>query len=75
MKCSGLFEEIGKLNDKYIKIWEELCNIESPTAFKEGVDKCGIYVANWAKDMGFEVEYCPQELAGDVVCITMNPDA
>lgn len=75
MKCSGLFEEIGKLNDKYIKIWEDLCNIESPTAYKEGVDKCGAYVANWAKDMGFEVEYCPQELAGDVVCITMNPHA
>ena len=75
MSCNKLFEEIKRLNEKYIKIWEELCNIESPTTFKEGVDKCGAYVTDWAKDMGFDVEVCPQEVAGDVICITMNSKA
>ena len=75
MKCKELFNEIEKLNSKYIDMWQEFCNIESPTAYKEGVDKCGAYVADWAKDMGFEVEVCHQEKAGDVICITMNPHA
>lgn len=75
MKCKELFNEIEKLNSKYIDMWQEFCNMESPTAYKEGVDKCGAYVVDWAKDMGFEVEVCHQEKAGDVICITMNPHA
>ena len=75
MVCEKLFEEIEKLNDKYTKIWEDICNIESPTDFKEGIDKCGEYVVAWAKEMGFETELHPQSDAGDVVCITMNPNA
>ena len=75
MQCKELFNEIKNLNDKYIKIWEEFCSIESPTNFKEGVDRCGKYVMDWAKDMGFEVEVCPQEKSGDAICIIMNPDS
>jgi len=74
MKCKELFDEINRLNEKYIKVWEEFCNIESPTSYKEGVDKSGAYVAKWAKDMGFEVDYAPMEKSGDVICITMNPN-
>ncbi len=75
MTCQNLFNEIEKLSPKYINIWEEFCNLESPTNCKEGVDKCGEYVINRAKTLGFEVERCPQEKAGDVICITMNPNA
>ena len=44
MKCKALFDKIDELNDEYVKVWEELCNIESPTAYKIGVDACSEYL-------------------------------
>ncbi|MBQ8894502.1 MAG: M20/M25/M40 family metallo-hydrolase [Clostridia bacterium] len=70
-----LFHEIEALNEEYIKVWAEVCNIESPTDYKEGVDACGRYIADLAKKKGWQVEVEPMEASGDVVCITMNPDA
>lgn len=26
-----IFEQIDKLNNKYVDIWEDVCNIESPS--------------------------------------------
>lgn len=74
MKCEKLFDEIDKLNDQYIRIWEEVCNIESPTHFKEGVDKVGNYFVKLAEKHGFEVEVLKQSVSGNAICITMNPD-
>ena len=45
MNCNKIFSEIDALNAKYINCWEDICNIESPTSYKEGVDQCGRYVA------------------------------
>lgn len=59
---------------QYRKIWEEICNIESPTAYKEGVDAVGAYITNWAKEKGFQVTSLPQEVSGDPLCITINAD-
>lgn len=75
MNCSVIFEEIDKLNRKYIPMWEEVCNIESPTEYKPGTDAVGRYFAALAEELGWQVEIFPQELVGDVVCITMNPTA
>ena len=74
MQCEALLQKIEELVPQYIKIWEEVCNIESPTSCKEGVDKVGAYFAGLAEQKGWQVEICPQEKAGDVVIITMNPD-
>ena len=71
----NLFNEIEKLKGKYIKVWEDVCNIESPTKDKAGVDKVGEYFINLAKEQGWEVEVFEQPVAGNVVCITMNPNA
>lgn len=70
-----IIKKIDDLTDKYIKVWEDVCNIESPTRFKEGVDKVGAYFARLAEKQGFEIEYLKQEVSGDVVCITMNPES
>ena len=70
----ALFEEIEKEHAKYRKFWEDVCNIESPTDFKEGVDKVGSYFADLAKKHGWQVELFEQENVGNVVCITMNAD-
>lgn len=59
---------------QYRKIWEEICNIESPTAYKEGVDAVGQYIIRWAKEKGFQVTSLPQSVSGDPLCITINPD-
>ena len=70
-----LFEVIDSLEQEYVKVWEDVCNIESPTRCKEGVDKVGSYFAEFAKARGFQVDVKPFELAGDVVVITANPDS
>lgn len=72
MNCEKLFEIIDSLNEKYIKIWEDVCNIESPTNYKEGVDKVSEYFIKLANELGFKVEVLKQKVAGDVVCITAN---
>ena len=75
MGCQKMFCEIDSLTQKYVKILEDVCNIESPTNFKEGVDRVGNYFAELAKSLGFYTEKFKQEVAGDVLCITMNKDA
>ena len=38
-----LLETIEELNSLYISVWEDVCNLESPTADKAGVDAVGNY--------------------------------
>ena len=75
MKCQKLFEIIDELKDKYINMVEDVCNIESPSDFKPGVDKVAYYFAEYAEKKGWKVEVLKQNVSGDVVCITLNPDA
>ena len=75
MEYNALFEEIHKLNNQYTALWEAVCNIESPTTCKAGVDAVGACFAELATRHGWQVEILPQPVAGDVLCITMNPDA
>jgi glutamate carboxypeptidase len=71
----SIFEKIDSLNGKYIDVWEDVCNIESPSNYKEGVDAVGNYFCELARKQGWRIERYPQERFGDVVCITMNPDS
>lgn len=75
MNFENLVEEIDKLYPKYLKVWEDVCNIESPTNFKEGVDKVSEYFINMAEKLSWKVEVLKQEVAGDVVVITANVGA
>ena len=75
MKCDKLFERIDELNEEYITFWKEFCKIESPTDYKEGVDAAGNYIIEQAKKRGWKTEKQHQEVSGDAVCITMNPQA
>ena len=70
-----VFEKIADLNNEYIKIWEDVLNIESPSSYKEGVDEVGKYFIRLAEKNGWQTEVFPQEKFGDVVAITMNPEA
>ena len=70
-----LFDVIDELKEKYLGVWQDVCNIESPTKDKAGVDQVGDYFCRIAKEQGWQVEIFPQPIAGNVVCITMNPEA
>ena len=75
MNCQKLIETVDALKDEYLKVWVDVCNIESPTRYKVGVDAVGNYFAALSEKKGWLVERFPQPVAGDVLCITMNPDA
>lgn len=75
MKCKEIFEKIDELSKKYYKVWEDCCNIESPSDLKSGVDAVGNYFAGLASSFGWKVEIFEQKTSGNVVCITMNPDS
>jgi len=75
MQCSKLFDEIDRLNAEYVKVWEDVCNIESPTDYKAGIDEVGNYFIKMARQRGFDVEVFEQPVSGNAICITMNPDA
>lgn len=75
MKCKKLFETIEELNNEYIEFLTDVCKIESPTEYKEGVDRVGKYFIDKAVEKGWVVEIQKQEISGDVVCLTMNPTA
>ena len=70
-----IFKKIDKLSEEFVNVWEDICNIESPSDFKEGVDNVGKYFINIAKENSWNIEIFTQEKFGDVVTITMNPDA
>jgi len=70
-----VFERIDTLYPDYIKIWEDICNIESPTADKAKIDEVGNYFVRFAEVRGWSVERFEQPLVGDVICITANEGA
>ena len=70
-----IFKGIDSLENEYVAFLDKVCNIESPTSNKAGVDEVGRCFIEEAKRLGFEIELLTQEVAGDAICITMNPDA
>ena len=70
-----LFEIIDSLYDKYVKVWQDVCKIDSPSAYKEGVDRVGNYFIQMAKDAGLDYEVLEVENAGNAICITLNPES
>ena len=71
----NIFKEIDRLHGTYVDVWEDVCNLESPSKDKALVDKVGEYFRTLAEKRGWKIEIYPQERFGDVVCITMNPNA
>lgn len=70
-----LFEVIDTLLGEFTNLLEDICNIESPTSYKAGVDKVGEYCICFAEARGWETQRFPEKISGDTVLITMNPDA
>ena len=75
MLCTQLFRAIEERREQYLQILEDVCNIESPTACKSGVDAVGAYFTEIAMRHGWQIETLRQEISGDVLCLTMHPEA
>ncbi len=75
MDFKKLFSVIDDMNVCYCRVWEDVCNIESPTAYKQGVDAVGDYFVKMAKERGWLVDVLECEEAGNAICITINPEA
>ena len=75
MDYAKLFSAIDSLESKYIQFWADICTIESPTSYKAGVDAVAAFCADHARSFGWQVEIHEEEVSGNAVCITMNPDA
>lgn len=73
MDTVHIFSVIGELNEQYCDLWETVCNMESPTDDKQGVDAVGNVFIQIARQKGWDVEISEQEQAGNAICITMNP--
>lgn len=75
MACEALLRTIDELNEVYLKVWADICNLESPTSSKAGVDAVGDYFIRMARQYSWQIEVLELENAGNAICITMNPDA
>ena len=75
MDYKKIFDLIDQKEAEYINVWKEICDIESPTLYKEGVDAVGAYFIEKAKKFGWKVEVLEEPVSGNAICITMNPDA
>lgn len=75
MDAKKLFARIDELEHEYLQMWIDVCNIESPTNYKPGVDAVGKYFIDRAEKRGWKVEVHKEEISGDALCITLNSDA
>ena len=69
------FERIDALYDYYLSVWKDVCDIESPTRDKAGLDACCDYFVRIARERGWDVEVLKDPTAGNVASITLNPRA
>ena len=75
MDYKKIFETIDELYEPYLDIWEDACNIESPSKYKEGVDAVGKYFSSIAEKKGWKIDTFYNDVSGNVVTITLNPDS
>lgn len=75
MNYTSIFAAIDTLNEEYIGFWEDICNLESPTKYKPGVDAVAEFCRKKAESLGWETEVHYEEVSGNALCITMNPHA
>ena len=75
MVAEKIFKTANALSEEYFERWEAICNIESPTSSKAGVDAVGQYFIDFAKSRSWQVEVHEESVSGNAVCITLNPEA
>ena len=67
-----VFAAAERLVDKYISLWVDICNLESYTSDKEGVDAVGAYFIRHANALGYEIDVHEEKVSGNALTLTMN---
>jgi len=70
-----MFRTIENDEAKYIKFWEDICNIETISSDKEALDGLVDFIQEYALKEGFSVHRTPFEKCGDFLTIDMNEGA
>ena len=72
---NAVFHAIENDEAKYIKFWEDICNIETISNDKEALDGLVDFIQEFALVEGFAVKRTPFEKCGDFLTIDMNEGA
>lgn len=72
---ADIFKKIDSFENEYIAFLDDVCNIESPTSNKKAVDEVGRLFIKAANERGWQIEVLKQDISGNAICITMNPDS
>ena len=64
----------AELKEKYVRLLEKLCLMETPSGNKKNIDLMVDVIENFAIDSGFATERFPFERAGDFLLIKLNPE-
>ena len=63
---------IEELYPKYVDFWIKLCNVESHTPYKQGVDQVGKEIIEFTKDLGLKVEVLELDKSGNPLFLTLK---
>ena len=74
MDRETIFREIEKELPKYLKFWEDVCNVEGMSRDKVAMDQVADFVENFAVSEGFCVKRVPFETCGDFLIVDSNPE-
>ena len=67
-------ECIDQKTDKYLKFLEDICNFETNSHDKDGINKMVDFICEHERENGYITERKSFEKAGDVVCMDYNAD-
>jgi glutamate carboxypeptidase len=56
----------------YLHDLRELCSIESPSSFKQGVDEANLWVQRWVEEQGWDLVTWHDDTAGDSLIATIH---
>ena len=72
LDINKIFDEIEKNEEKYIRFWEDICNIETVSGDKKALDELASFIQTFALKEGLEVTRTAFEACGDFLTIDMN---
>lgn len=70
-----IFEIIDNHFEEYKQFWIDICNIESKSSDKLGVDKVADYIERFCAAKGFQIKRQHFDKSGDYLAISMNTDS
>ncbi len=70
-----VFEIVDRYFQEYKQVWIDLCNIESKSSDKAGVDKVGRYIKKLSQAKGFGIQEKTFNKAGNYIAVTMNTES